>query len=213
MQRGNGNDVVLQAFHWNLVKTRGTGTIDGRDQSWYAILGNWRRISPRRDSPWCICPVLARDSDWEHGGRHGGGEGYFWHDLILIPYGTAQELKELVADLHALGIRVIVDLVTNHRDRFRMQRDIWEYPGPCWARSSRDTGGTFMDGSCDLNLAEPVVHTRFRQAWTSYGCVRIDGWRWDYVWGYEVEQCSVVDTRHARREYISIGNTGRTHPI
>ena len=38
--RGNGQDIILQAFHWNLVKTKGTGTIDGRPESWYLILSN-----------------------------------------------------------------------------------------------------------------------------------------------------------------------------
>jgi hypothetical protein len=28
--RGNKKDIILQAFHWNLVKTKGTGTLDGQ---------------------------------------------------------------------------------------------------------------------------------------------------------------------------------------
>ena len=40
MPRGTGKDIILQAFHWNLVKTKGTGTMDWRHDSWYTVLKN-----------------------------------------------------------------------------------------------------------------------------------------------------------------------------
>jgi hypothetical protein len=36
----------------------------------------------------------------------------------------------------------------------------------------------------------------------------VDGWRWDFVWGYGVEDVAklIRDTR--RKEYFSMGSTG-----
>jgi len=215
MNKGNGKDVILQAFHWNLVKTAGDGTMDGQLKSWYATLeGMAGCIAEAGFTVVYLPPVWRDDSSWEHNGKHGGGEGYFWHDFNLNSrYGTAHELKKLVSTLHAKKIKVIVDLVTNHRDGNRMQADIWEYPGPCWAKGGTDGGGSFMDGSYDLNLANPVVQERFRRAMddlmTNYG---IDGWRWDYVWGYEVSEVVRWMKGTERAEYLSVGEYWQDSP-
>lgn len=36
--RGSGYDIILQAFHWNLVKTSGEGTLNKSEKSWFHIL-------------------------------------------------------------------------------------------------------------------------------------------------------------------------------
>jgi alpha-amylase len=91
-------------------------------------------------------PPWRDDSAWDACGRHGGGEGYFWHDFDLDSrYGTKQELTSLITAMHKRGMKVIVDLVSNHRDRMRMQKDVWLYPGECWANGGHDTGGSFFD--------------------------------------------------------------------
>ncbi|HNX60089.1 MAG TPA: hypothetical protein PKK43_13395 [Spirochaetota bacterium] len=36
--RGNGKDIILQAFHWNLVKTQVNSILADRSKSWYGIL-------------------------------------------------------------------------------------------------------------------------------------------------------------------------------
>jgi alpha-amylase len=213
--RGNGFDIILQAFHWNLVKTSGEGTIDGSDESWFRILTDLAGdISDAGFTIVYLPPLWRDDSFWEKDGRRGGGEGYFWHDFDLDSrYGKKEELKELISVLHSKNIRVIADLVTNHRDRTRMVNDIWQYPGPCWARGGLDEGGSFMDGACDLNLSDPVVHKRIRDAMDElmddYG---IDGWRWDYVWGYEVNQVISWIKSTDREEYISIGEYWQDSP-
>ena len=214
--RGNGRDIILQAFHWNLVKTRGTGTMDNRDESWYAVLaGMVDELAAIGFTVIYLPPPWVDDSSWESAGKHGGGEGYFWRDFDLNSrYGTKQELTALIAALHARGMKVIIDLVTNHRDRFRMQQDIWEYPGPCWSRGGMaDTGGTFMDGSCDLNLAEPVVQNRFRAAMNELmNDCGADGWRWDYVWGYAVEDVVAWIRQTDKQEYLSVGEYWQSSP-
>lgn len=214
--RGNGRDIILQAFHWNLVKTTGDGTIDGCGKSWFRILsGLAERIAGAGFTVVYLPPLWRDDSLWQSGIRHGGGEGYFWHDFDLNSrYGTKKELKELVSLLHSKNIKVIADLVTNHRDGSRMERDIWEYPGPCWAVGGGDEGGAFMDGKYDLNLSHPVVHSRIRDAMDEMmdDC-GIDGWRWDYVWGYEVHEVISWIKGTDREEYISIGEYWQDSPF
>lgn len=164
--RGNGLDIILQAFHWNLVKTKRTGTIDGNDKSWYQIFSSLvTEISNMGFTIVYLPPPWRDDSHWEKGEKYGGGEGYFWHDFDLDSrYGTKKQLTELITKLHEKKIKVIVDLVTNHRDCSRMKRDVWKYAGSCWAGTDRDTGGTFMDGQFDLALSNKTVSGRIVKA-------------------------------------------------
>ncbi|HNO25905.1 MAG TPA: hypothetical protein PKK94_23180, partial [Leptospiraceae bacterium] len=73
--RGNGKDILLQAFHWNLVKTKGTGTVDGSDKSWYGILTERApQIASDGFTIVYLPPPWVDDSHWEGNGKHGGGE-------------------------------------------------------------------------------------------------------------------------------------------
>jgi len=205
---GNGSDVILQAFHWNLVKTQGTVTIDGRSVSWYAILeASMTHIASCGFTVLYLPPPWRDDSAWEHDGKHGGGEGYYWHDFILDSrYGTKAELVSLVDSAHRNGLKVIVDIVLNHRDGSKMQSDIWPYPGPCWRNGGADSGGAFMDGRYDLALHEPIVQERIRRALEELATdCGVDGWRWDYVWGYDPQDIVRWLELTRKKEYISIG--------
>lgn len=206
--RGSGRDIILQAFHWNLVKTQGTGSIDGSDRSWYVILREMADEICRLGFTIVYLPPPWRDdSAWEAGGKHGGGEGYFWHDFDLSSrYGTKEELGALVRVLHERGLRVICDLVPNHRDRERMERDRWPYPGPCWRSGGQDTGAGFLDGRYDLALGHPEVRSRLCAAMDELmeDC-GIDGWRWDFVWGYEVRDVVNIIAATRKREYFAMG--------
>jgi len=212
---GDGRDVILQAFHWNLVKTQGTGTMDGRPQTWYQVLtGMVDAIAGFGFTIVYLPPPWRDDSSWSAHGVHGGGEGYFWHDFDLDSrYGTKAQLTALVTALHARGLRVIVDLVPNHRDADRMEHDAWPRPGPCWAWGGHDTGGQFEQGAYDLALAHPVVYRRIREAMEELmdDC-GVDGWRWDFVWGYGVDEVSglIRDTRKV--EYFSMGEYWQGDP-
>ncbi len=205
---GNGRDIILQAFHWNLVKTQRTGTVDGAQRSWYAILkGMVDEIAEVGFTIVYLPPPWRDDSAWEAGGKHGGGEGYFWRDFELdTRYGTKAELTRLISALHARGLKVIVDLVPNHRDRLRMKADQWPYPGPCWRHGGHDTGGGFLDGSFDLALDNPAVYGRIRQALNvlTDEC-GVDGWRWDFVWGYGVEHVVSWIRDTTKIEYFCMG--------
>ena len=214
--RGNGKDIILQAFHWNLVKTQGDGTVDGRDVSWYRILTELAdRIASCGFTIIYLPPPWRDDSAWESNGKHGGGEGYYWHDFNLDSrYGTKNELKELILAMHSRGIKAIVDLVTNHRDGNRMRKDIWEYPGECWAKGGTDSGGSFFDGHFDLSLSNPRVNKRIKEAMNELmdEC-GVDGWRWDYVWGYEVNEVVNWIKSTNKEEYFSVGEYWQDSPF
>lgn len=213
--RGSGRDVVLQAFHWNLVKTRGTGTMDGRPESWYRVLtGMAPEIAELGFTIVYLPPPWRDDSDWQAGERHGGGEGYFWHDFDLDSrYGSKAELIALVAALHALGLKVICDLVLNHRDKARMRADVWPWPGPHWAVGGHDTGGGFDKGQNDLALDHPEVHARILAAMNELlEACGIDGYRWDFVWGYGVNEVATLLRESPRAEYFSMGEYWQGDP-
>ena len=207
--RGNGRDIILQACHWNLVKTKGTGTLDGSGSSWYKTLAaRADDIAAAGFTVVYLPPPWIDDSLWEKDGRHGGGEGYFWRDFDLNSrYGSKEELKTLVQELHTRNIKVIVDIVLNHRDRFRMQKDLWPYPGPQWrSLAGRDTGGAFLDGSSDLKLDHPDVYNAFHRALTELlDEVHVDGWRWDFVWGYHPRDVLSLIRDTEKTEYLSVG--------
>ncbi len=206
--RGNGRDILLQAFHWNLVKSQGTGTLDNHTKSWYELLQEKvAEIQSLGATIIYLPPPWIDDSKWEKGDKHGGGEGYFWRDFDLNSrYGTKQQLVDLVKTFHAHDIKVIIDIVLNHRDRFRMQNDIWEYPGPAWRVTGSDTGGAFFDGSCDLKLDRPEVYERFKLALNELldDC-HVDGWRWDFVWGYHPRDVFNLIKDTKKEEYFSVG--------
>lgn len=213
--RGNGKDIILQAFHWNLVKTKGTGTMDGKDQTWYQVLDSM--VDEFQEIGFTIIylpPPWVDDSSWEGINSHGGGEGYFWRDFDLNSrYGTKAQLTKLIANIHSKGMKAIIDLVTNHRDGKRMQKDVWEHPGECWSKGTTDTGGTFMDGTYDLNLANPTVNTRIREAMNELmNDCGVDGWRWDYVWGYAVEDVVKWIRQTEKEEYFSVGEYWQSSP-
>lgn len=208
MKRGTGKDILLQAFHWNLVKTQGTGTLANSPHTWYQILLSMvPKIADTGFTVVYLPPPWVDDSSWSNGAKHGGGEGYFWRDFDLNSrYGTKTQLTALVSALHEKNIKVIVDLVTNHRDRYRMQKDLWAYPGPHWANGGEDTGTRFMDGSCDLALDNHEVQKRILAAMNELldEC-GIDGWRWDYVWGYAIDDVLDWISKTNKDEYMSVG--------
>ncbi|MBN6055134.1 glycoside hydrolase family 13 protein [Nonomuraea sp. RK-328] len=120
-------------------------------------------------------------------------------------FGTLADFDALVADAHALGIRVIVDLVPNHssdrhpwfqealrgerRDRyiFRDAPNDWEsvFGGPAWTRTEDGQWylHLFAPEQPDLNWENPEVRAEFRDIlrfWLDRG---VDGFRVDVAHG------------------------------
>jgi glycosidase len=125
-------------------------------------------------------------------------------DTAVAPaYGTLQDLDALLAEAHALGIRVILDFVPNHTARAhrRFQAALDGDPayrpwyrwrdddpgwvglgGPAWHRAADAYYlGLFGSGMPDLNHEHPPVREAMREAmrfWLDRG---VDGFRVDAI--------------------------------
>ncbi|MFI6318441.1 glycoside hydrolase family 13 protein [Nonomuraea sp. NPDC050556] len=116
-------------------------------------------------------------------------------------FGTLADFDALVADAHALGIRVIVDIVPNHtssahpwfrdglRERyiFRDEPNDWQsiFGGPAWTQVSDGQWylHLFDPSQPDLNWDNPDVRAEFRDIlrfWLDRG---VDGFRIDVAHG------------------------------
>ncbi|GAA2392717.1 glycoside hydrolase family 13 protein [Nonomuraea africana] len=116
-------------------------------------------------------------------------------------FGTLADFDAMIADAHALGIRVIVDIVPNHtssehpwfkaglRDRyiFRDQPNDWEsiFGGPAWTQVEDGQWylHLFDPTQPDLNWEHPAVRAEFRDIlrfWLDRG---VDGFRIDVAHG------------------------------
>ncbi|KAI5911986.1 alpha-amylase family glycosyl hydrolase [Azoarcus sp. PA01] len=154
-------------------------------------------------------PPWIDRSTWENGDDYGGGEGYFWSDFDLNSfYGTEEELRTLVEQCHQVGIKVIVDIVTNHRDYKRMTRDIWDYPGESWRAcpQKQSRAKIFLAGDADID------HSCFRvQSCFIHNLNRlvvecnVDGFRWDQIYGMDPDLFNQWITNLQKAEIISIG--------
>ncbi|GAA2792256.1 glycoside hydrolase family 13 protein [Nonomuraea dietziae] len=116
-------------------------------------------------------------------------------------FGTLADFDAMIADAHARGIRVIVDIVPNHtssehpwfkeglRDRyiFRDQPNDWEsiFGGPAWTQVEDGQWylHLFDPTQPDLNWDDPAVREEFRDIlrfWLDRG---VDGFRIDVAHG------------------------------
>ncbi|MDO8803511.1 MAG: alpha-amylase C-terminal beta-sheet domain-containing protein [Elusimicrobiota bacterium] len=123
-------------------------------------------------------------------------EGYMPRKLELqdSSYGTAAQLSAAVKALHASGVRVIGDIVLNHRVGVKNWAD---FAAPAWGADSvcsddewgqgagaRDTGKGF-------HAARDIDHTKgyiqnFAKSWLNglRAGAGYDGWRYDYARGF-----------------------------
>jgi len=150
--------------------------------------------------------------------------GYDVTDYMAVnpDYGTMDDFKNMLAEAHARGIRVVMDLVLNHTSRehpwFEASRDpaspyrnyyIWadekpNYNGP-WGQKvwiAHSTGyyyALFWEGMPDLNYANPAV-TAEMDAIVSFWLteVGVDGFRLDAA-------------KHLIEEGAAQANTESTH--
>jgi len=185
-----GDEILLQAFHWNIVRTN--------PSRWYDdLLAKVPSIVDLGVTMVWLPPPWRDDSTWEdkQKGLSGGREGYFWHSFDLNShYGSRESLERLVAGLNEAGLKVIFDIVPNHRN-YKYGTDWmgsgWEYPGPAWAVGGGDEALPFMQGDADLATGSAVVRETLASQLTELAKLGAVGFRWDFVKGFHAETVDI----------------------
>jgi len=171
-------DVLLQGFHWNSCRS---------NTPWWTIIN---RLAPNMASSGISMVWLPPSS------HSASCEGYLPNMLYTLDsnYGTQDQLKQAIASLHNSGIKVLGDIVINHRvgtkDWADFTNPVWgpdavvsddEWPG---AKGAPDTGAGFNAGR-DIDHTKAYVRKSIIDwmNWLRHD-IGYDGWRFDYVKGY-----------------------------
>ncbi len=200
-QYGNAQDedVLFQAFDWN-VQNQPAG------QTWYDVVTQNKNTIAQAgiDLIWMPPPSDA-----------GSDQGYLPRELYNLnsSYGTEVQLKNLINEYHNSGIKVIGDIVINHRVG---TNDAVTFTDPTWPTTfitADDEGRNFVnypvefsinsdyfpgtslksDGSNgtygparDLDHKNPAVRQEIKN-WMNFlkNNIGFDGWRYDFVHGYD----------------------------
>ncbi len=197
--KAQDEDVMFQAFDWNVH-------IQPAGLTWYDVLdANKQVISDAGiDVIWMPPPSNSA-----------APQGYLPRELYDLnsAYGSQQDLINLIASYHALDIKVISDIVINHRvgspDAVTFVNPDWptffitaddegpqfvNYPVdlsingdyfPSTALKADGSGGGFA-AARDLDHFNPAVRQEII-AWMSWlrNTIGFDGWRYDFVHGYD----------------------------
>ena len=142
-------------------------------------------------------------------------------------FGTREDLQSMIRDAHALGIKVIADLVLNHREaqqrntdgeKISWKGDQYEIASGkmAWGYQQKDPpeivsgsgGGGRDDGQSGFapNLAhtEPQLRAQLKEwlAWLQNE-VGFDGWRYDMVKGFAAHH--IAEYNYHTKPYLSVG--------
>lgn len=122
-------DVLLQGFYWDSQKQTG----------WTQLMSFTDEISQNFTGIW-LPPSASAEGGGAVGDNNVGYHPRLWNDQTSC-WGTADNLKALIADLHNHGVKVMADIVVNHRAGYTD-----------WANFPVDDFGEF--GSYQLTLAD-----------------------------------------------------------
>lgn len=173
------DDVLLQGFHWESHES---------GQWWNTLSGKADDIATSGfDMVWF--PPSSRSAD-------AAPEGYLPNELYTQngAYGSQAQLQSAINALHAKGVKVIADVVINHRVGTYNWAD---FSNPTWGsdavcKGDEWTGATGnYDTGDGYSAARDIDHTQsfVRSSLTDWmkwlkSTVGYDGWRYDYVKGY-----------------------------
>ncbi len=146
-------------------------------------------------------------------------QGYLPRELNKLDseYGTQAELVATINDLHAQNIKVVADIVINHRVGSTNWADFTNPTWGCWSITSNDewgqNGGTpcgAYDTGDNYGPARDLDHTNVGVQnglidWMNFlkNTIGFDGWRYDYVRGYNGYYNSLYN--NATNPYFSVG--------
>ncbi len=191
-------DVMFQAFDWN-VQDQPAG------RTWYNVVADARSaiVGAGIDVLWMPPPSNSA-----------APQGYLPRELYDFnsAYGTEQQLRDLISAYHDDGLKVLSDVVINHRVG---SQDAVNFTNPAWPTTfitADDEGRSFVDfpvefsrngdfvpgrdlkadgsngtfaAARDLDHENPAVREEII-AWMNFlrNDLGFDGWRYDFVHGY-----------------------------
>jgi alpha-amylase len=215
--KATGKEVMMQGFHW---------TSDVSATKWYDVVkSNTATIQAAGfDAIWLPPPS-----------KNTGGMGYIptvWYDLNNSQ-GSQAQLTSLIADLHSKNIKVIADIVINHRGGttgwYDFSTPSWNTPAQTWsicnnsnisASGQKGTGNPDFDPvqaglkspgeSGSFSAARDLDHSNVAvrdgiKAWMGWlkNTIGFDGWRYDFVHGYDGKYTK--EYNDATNPYFSVG--------
>lgn len=188
-------EVMIQGFNW-----------ESHNYNWYEIVR-----AKATDLQACQINAiwLPPSSD------AGSPQGYLPRDLykLTTKYGTQAQLQSLISDLHGKNVKVLADIVINHRVGATGWGDFVNPTWGCWATArgdewtgacgNNDTGNPY-GAARDLDHTNQTVRNDIK-AWMGWlkNTIGFDGWRYDYVHGFGAGY--VKEYNDATAPYFSVG--------
>lgn len=212
-------DVMLQGFYWDSQNVTG-----------------WTQLADRADDiarsftlVW-LPPSASAEGGGPVGGNNVGYHPRQWNNQTSC-WGTADNLKALISKLHAGGVKVIADIVINHRagntgwgdftaddfgnygsfqlttahicknDEMNTDASAGSWKGQ--ATGANDTGENW-GGARDLDHTSAYVQSDCKAylAWLK-GDFGYDGWRYDFTKGFDGQYVGIYN--EASQPYLSVG--------
>lgn len=219
---GAREDVMLQGFYWDSQK----------ETSWLKLASNYADDIAKSFTCIWLPPSASAEGGNTVGGNNVGYHPRQWNDQNSC-WGTAGNLKALIAKLHEGGVKVIADIVINHRSGNTgwgnfTQDDFGDYgsfqldvnhicsddemndPSQCsdpnWlgtAKGNPDSGENW-GGARDLDHMSDYVQ-KDCIAYLNWlkGEFGYDGWRYDFCKGYAGKYVGIYND--ATHPYLSVG--------
>lgn len=200
---GNSQEILLQAFNWESWKSG----------KFYVELAHNAQAIADAGFTLAWLPPFTQSVD---------KQGYMPGDLYNLnsSYGTHEELKQCIAALQSVGLKVIGDAVLNHRcaqhqdehgvwnkfggkldwDQRAIVSDQYEFKG----RGNRSSGDCF-GAAPNIDHSQDFVKKDLQEwlAWLRSKDVGFDGWRLDFVKGFFGGH--VRDYMEASAPYFAVG--------
>lgn len=194
--------ILLQGFHWE----------SHMSSSWWKVIQEKSYDISKAGFDLIWLPPSAPSASME---------GYLPHKLYSQDsfYGDAWELKKAISLLNSRGVKVIADIVINHRVGTHKWADFSDpYWGPdavCrddeWsgATGKFDTGASYHAGR-DIDHTNPKVQRSIIDwlNWLKHH-MGYDGWRYDYAIGYAGEYIDLYNK--ASKPYFSVAEYWPDH--
>ena len=212
-------DVMLQGFYWD------SQTVTG----WTQLTAMAEELGKNFTCIW-LPPSASAEGNTTVGGNNVGYHPRIWNDQNRC-WGTAADLKTLVSTLHDNGVKVIADIVVNHRagytswvtfpvddfgefgkfqltaahvckdDEVNTNTSAGSEYGT--ATGAADTGDKW-DGARDLDHTSEYVQNDIKAylKWLKSE-IGYDGWRYDLVKGFAGKYVGIYND--ASEPYISVG--------